>query len=477
MGSKIADTRSGRAPDRALHLSNLEKYILTILRSYEAALHAVEGRPQPQRSPQEVEWLREPGLWGLRIQEELEKCGLEVASGSLYGALYKLEANGYIKARWGEDRPGNRRGARRRLYRLEPSGAESLEVHLDAEGERMQRLSTLFAQPGSGAEAASDLRVDTVTVPDICPYIIGMTLEEASRLTGASVRAVLRAGGPVDPLPPETRLLRGDSLELAGNSRELADFHRLLEGKLAVEQVTAWVALPDACPLVGKTLAEADIRNRTRATVLAIRREGKLLEYPTPRTRLLAGDCLEIMGTPFALAGFRKLLDREAEVTRVDERLRLPDDCFLVGKTLAEAGVRTHTGITVLCVERKGRPLLERPISRARLLGGDCLEVVGTPLALAGFRKLLSAQSRVADGCCRELTAACPLVGMTLAEADIRSRTGATVVAIERGGAFMECPTAETRLLQGDIVHLEGSPAALHAFHGWWGAMAHNIAR
>jgi K+/H+ antiporter YhaU regulatory subunit KhtT len=476
MDFKIADTISRRAPNGVPHLSNLEKYILTILRSFEAALRGVEGRPQPLRSTREQEWVREPGLWGLRIQEELAQCGLPVASGSLYGALYKLETDGYIKARWGEDRPGNRRGARRRLYRLEPAGAEALAGYLAAEDDRMHRLSHLFPPPAARTEAATDVLVDTATVPDICPYIIGMTLEEAARLTGATVQAVRRGGTVVDPLTPETRLLRGDSLELSGNSREVANFHRLLQGKLQVEQVTTWVDLPAACPLVGKTLAEADIRSRTRATVLAIRRKGKLLAYPAAGTRLLAGDCLEVMGTPFALARFRKLLDRKAEVGRVGERLRLPADCALVGKTLAQVEVRTHTGITVLSIERNGKPL-KRPVARTRLLGGDCLEVVGTPLALAGFRKLVNTPSTSADGCCRELTATCPLVGLTLAEADIRSRTGTTVVAIERGNVFMECPPAETRLLKGDIIHLEGSQAAFHHFHRWWNAMAHTIAQ
>ena len=57
---------------------------------------------------------------GLEILRRLEAggCGaLKLKEGSLYPALYRLEAAGEVGADW-ESQPPGRRGARRRIYRL-----------------------------------------------------------------------------------------------------------------------------------------------------------------------------------------------------------------------------------------------------------------------------------------------------------------------------------------------------------------------
>ncbi len=65
---------------------------------------------------------------GLEILRRLEVngCGLlRLKEGSLYPALYRLEAAGEIKANW-EDEQHGRRGARRRIYRLTAKGHRQL---------------------------------------------------------------------------------------------------------------------------------------------------------------------------------------------------------------------------------------------------------------------------------------------------------------------------------------------------------------
>ena len=65
---------------------------------------------------------------GLEILRRLEErgCGLlRLKEGSLYPALYRLEAAGEVKAVW-EDAPHGRRGARRRIYRLTAKGQRKL---------------------------------------------------------------------------------------------------------------------------------------------------------------------------------------------------------------------------------------------------------------------------------------------------------------------------------------------------------------
>src|SRR5262249_62399919 len=61
---------------------------------------------------------------GLEILRRLEAAGcglLRLKEGSLYPALYRLEAEGAVKAVWGAE-PHGRRGARRRIHRWRPNG-------------------------------------------------------------------------------------------------------------------------------------------------------------------------------------------------------------------------------------------------------------------------------------------------------------------------------------------------------------------
>src|SRR6478609_10597784 len=67
---------------------------------------------------------------GLEILRRLEEAGcglLRLKEGSLYPALYRLEAAGEVKAVW-ESEPHGRRGARRRIYQLTPKGQRKLDA-------------------------------------------------------------------------------------------------------------------------------------------------------------------------------------------------------------------------------------------------------------------------------------------------------------------------------------------------------------
>jgi PadR family transcriptional regulator, regulatory protein PadR len=71
---------------------------------------------------------REGEAHGLEILRRLQAAGegtLRLKEGSLYPALYRLEAAGLIGAVWEQETKG-RRGARRRIYRLTPRGTRAL---------------------------------------------------------------------------------------------------------------------------------------------------------------------------------------------------------------------------------------------------------------------------------------------------------------------------------------------------------------
>jgi PadR family transcriptional regulator, regulatory protein PadR len=68
-------------------------------------------------------------LYGLEIInaiKESTKGKRRTGFGSLYPALHQLERKGMVKARWGEDTPAERGGARRKYYKITGLGQAAL---------------------------------------------------------------------------------------------------------------------------------------------------------------------------------------------------------------------------------------------------------------------------------------------------------------------------------------------------------------
>src|SRR5262245_43743655 len=86
---------------------------------------------------------------GLEILHRLEETGcglLRLKEGSLYPALYRLEAAGQVKADW-EDEPHGRRGARRRIYRLTAKGRRTLSAGRAQWQEFVQVIGGILGAP------------------------------------------------------------------------------------------------------------------------------------------------------------------------------------------------------------------------------------------------------------------------------------------------------------------------------------------
>lgn len=68
-------------------------------------------------------------FYGLEIIKALEEASegkIRIGFGSLYPTLHKLEKKGFVKSHWGEDRPEERAGARRKYYRVTGVGEDAL---------------------------------------------------------------------------------------------------------------------------------------------------------------------------------------------------------------------------------------------------------------------------------------------------------------------------------------------------------------
>jgi CPA2 family monovalent cation:H+ antiporter-2 len=63
-----------------------------------------------------------------------------------------------------------------------------------------------------------------------------------------------------------------------------------------------WVTLREDSALAGQSLADAQLRARTGASVVALARDGELASNPDPATTLQAGDHLAVIGSPEQVA-------------------------------------------------------------------------------------------------------------------------------------------------------------------------------
>lgn len=68
-------------------------------------------------------------LYGLEIMRAIEEASegkLRMKFGSLYPTLHRLEKKGFVTSRWGDDRPEERGGARRKYYTVTGLGERAL---------------------------------------------------------------------------------------------------------------------------------------------------------------------------------------------------------------------------------------------------------------------------------------------------------------------------------------------------------------
>jgi CPA2 family monovalent cation:H+ antiporter-2 len=70
----------------------------------------------------------------------------------------------------------------------------------------------------------------------------------------------------------------------------------------------AWRTLAEDSPLIGQSLAEANLRARTSASIVALVRDGQMLPNPKSSTRFAARDILALIGSPNQIAAADILL-------------------------------------------------------------------------------------------------------------------------------------------------------------------------
>ena len=120
-------------------------------------------------------------------------------------------------------------------------------------------------------------------------------------------RTLLQLGFPLNKVQEYEDVVRGDYYDLSINTeRERQLLHDLLSASDNIG--ITWLRLKADNRLVGQTLAEANLRARTGASVVAIMRGRELITNPEPRAMLRADDLVGLVGDGKELNVAQKVL-------------------------------------------------------------------------------------------------------------------------------------------------------------------------
>jgi CPA2 family monovalent cation:H+ antiporter-2 len=126
--------------------------------------------------------------------------------------------------------------------------------------------------------------------------------------------------------------------------------------------------------------------------------------------------------------------------------IRVGYDCPFVGERLRNTDIQSEYGINVVSITR-GSTLITVPQGDARLFPGDIIGVIGSDEQIQrllpiveGSGEEISETAIPTDYAFTNvvLSASSPLIGKSLATADVRRNYSALIVAVERDGAFID---------------------------------------
>ncbi|HIK53472.1 MAG TPA: cation:proton antiporter [Oscillatoriales cyanobacterium M59_W2019_021] len=147
-----------------------------------------------------------------------------------------------------------------------------------------------------------------------------------------------------------------------------------------------WIAIKSTSPLIDKTLAEADIRNLTGVTVMAIRRGDSVRYYPSATTQLQADDTVLVVGEPEEIAAFHDLTSGRCVIGEGYNRwMTLTEESPLVG--LQRGDLESEYDVILQALRRQGK-LYRQVEESVKFLAEDCLLLSGIRDRVEGVEKL-----------------------------------------------------------------------------------------
>ncbi len=192
----------------------------------------------------------------------------------------------------------------------------------------------------------------------------------------------------------QTRYLRIEKHFLSNfNEREIDKLKHLRKDLTPWDGHMATFDIAPSSNIIGKTLEELRIREKTGINIAFIKRGDITINMPNRNERLFPKDEVCVIGTDTQVKKFKKYLNQneieppeEAEETDIVlQHLKLKNLEY-IGKSIRESKIREKTNGLVVGIERNGKRILN-PESHLILEENDILWVVGDKKLLASIIK------------------------------------------------------------------------------------------
>jgi monovalent cation:H+ antiporter-2, CPA2 family len=158
-----------------------------------------------------------------------------------------------------------------------------------------------------------------------------------------------------------------------------------------------WYTLPAESPLINMSLAEADIRYLTGASLMAIRRANEAeIDYPDAQTKLEAGDRLLVVGASAELAALEALAEGKVAIPGANspcQWITVNADSGVLGKKFADLHINPESDVHLLAMRRDGK-FISAPDYNTELRVGDQVLLCGNLSSLHHLQPLLANSTR-----------------------------------------------------------------------------------
>ena len=139
-----------------------------------------------------------------------------------------------------------------------------------------------------------------------------------------------------------------------------------------------------SCEFIGKRLADDNIHRNYGVNIVSIKRGNKRINIPKGDSRIFPGDLISVIGTDEQIQRFLEAVEPEDTGTDAEEpeihfefeRIAIPDDSSLIGKTLAQSGIREKDSCLVVGIEHADGSFYE-PTADFLFKKGDMIWIVG----------------------------------------------------------------------------------------------------
>lgn len=139
-----------------------------------------------------------------------------------------------------------------------------------------------------------------------------------------------------------------------------------------------------SCEFIGKRLADANIHRNYGVNIVSIKRGNKRINIPKGDSRIFPGDLISVIGTDEQIQRFLEAVEPEDAGTDAEEpeihfefeRIAIPNDSSLIGKTLAQSGIREKDSCLVVGIEHADGSFYE-PTADFLFKKGDMIWIVG----------------------------------------------------------------------------------------------------